>query len=35
MRILDLYFDFVAWTEKNPQKAIWAAAALIVFALVI
>lgn len=34
MRILDHYFDFVVWVEKNPQKTIWGAAALIVLALV-
>ena len=35
MRILDLYFDFVAWAEKNIQKTIWAGALLIVLALVL
>lgn len=35
MKILDWYFDFVAWAEKNIQKAIWGAAALIVLALVL
>lgn len=35
MKILDWYFDFVAWAEKNPQKATWGAVALIVLALVL
>lgn len=35
MRILDWYFDFVAWAEKNIQKTLWGAALLIALALVL